>query len=208
MRYRDKWPEYAKQWDAMVIKPSRRAEFVKLAEFALDNRKRYQAIANVTGVHWMLIAVLHRRESDADFNTYLGNGEPLNRKTREVPEGRGPFTGPNAFVDGAIDAVKLDGLSDVRDWRIEKMLYYCELFNGAGYHNGPFDKQTQTKYPPMPSPYVWGGTNIQKPGKYVRDHVFRTTDKDGKQLWDSQPGCAPILATIAEIYNVPFVRED
>ena len=191
MKYGSKWPEYARQWDAMVINADRAVEFERIARFAVDNKARYQAIEAKTGVSWPHIAVLHRRESDADFDTYLGNGEPLDRVTRLVPKGRGPFTGPDAFEKGAVDALHLDGLDDVPDWRLEKILYYCEIFNGAGYANRG-----------LPSPYVWGGTNQQRPGKYVADGVF------DPNAMDRQPGCAPILAMIARLDpSVKFVRE-
>lgn len=191
MKYSQKWPEYAAQWDKMQPKGSREKEFGRLAQFAVDNKGEYADIEALTNVPWWLIAVLHRRESDADFRTYLGNGERLDRKTRLVPKGRGPFLGPHAFRDGAIDALKIDGLSDVKDWRLEKALYYCELFNGAGYHNKG-----------LPSPYIWGGTNIQKPGKYIADGKW-----NGKVM-DTQPGCAPILYMIAKLDpTVTFVRE-
>ena len=188
MRYGVKWPQYAKWWDAMVIKPSRQNEFVKLAQFAVNHKQTYQEIEARTGVKWYHVAVLHRRESDADFHTYLGNGDPLGRRTTHVPRGRGPFA---TFSDGAVDALKLDGLTSVSDWRLEKILYYCEIFNGAGYANRG-----------LPSPYIFGGTNIQRPGKYVADGQW-----DGS-AWDSQPGCAPILQEISKIdSSVSFVRE-
>src|SRR5262245_42001636 len=57
----------------------------------IRNKAQYQAVEARTGVPWFVIAALHNRESDADFSTYLGNGEPLNRKTTLVPKGRGPF---------------------------------------------------------------------------------------------------------------------
>ena len=58
------------------------------------------------------------RESGADFSTYLGNGEPLTRRTRIVPKGRGPF---KTWEDGAVDALRFDSLDDVlaEDWTIE-----------------------------------------------------------------------------------------
>lgn len=191
MKYGSKWPEYAKQWDAMRINPSRVQEFDKLARFAITNKARYQAIERATGVPWFLIAVIHRREGNANFGTYLGNGQSLARKTTIVPRGRGPFTGPDAFERGAIDALKIGGLDKVQDWRLEKCLFYCETFNGWGYANKG-----------LPSPYVWGGTNIQKPGKYVSDGVFSKTAMDG------QPGCAPILSMIAKLDpSITFIRE-
>jgi lysozyme family protein len=45
----------------------------------------------------------------------------------------------------------------------------------------------------LPSPYIWGGTNIQKRGKYVGDGKFSRT------AWDTQPGVAPMIATIARL---------
>jgi lysozyme family protein len=188
MRYSAKWPVYAQQWDAMAIKSARAHEFEVLARFAIEHRQTYESISSATGVPWAMIAALHRRESDADFTTYLGNGEPLNRVTRLVPKGRGPFP---TFEAGAIDALKLDGLASVPDWRLEKILYFCEIFNGTGYNNRG-----------LPSPYLWGGTNIQKPGKYVAD------GKWNGRAWDTQPGCAPIIATIAKLDpSITFVRE-
>lgn len=189
MRYGIKWPQYAREWNAMAIKPSREAEFEHEAKFAVDYKAIYSEIEGRTGVPWYMVAVLHRRESDANFGTYLGNGDPLHRVTVHVPRGRGPFA---TFADGAVDALKLDGLTNVQDWRLEKVLYYCEIFNGTGYDlHG------------RPSPYIWGGTNIQKAGKYVADGEWRDS------VWDTQPGCAPLLKKIAELDpTVKFVRED
>jgi len=193
MRYGTKWPQYAKEWDSMVIKSGRVDEFKHLADFAIAHKSQYVEIEQATGVPWPLIAVLHRRESDANFNTYLGNGDPLIHKTVNVPAGRGPFTGPKAFLNGAVDALHLDGLDRVvPPWPIEKMLYYCELFNGTGYDGHG-----------RPSPYIWGGTNVQVPGKYTSDSHWNSS------VWDGQPGCAPILAMIAKFDpTVIFIREN
>lgn len=179
MRYSLMWPKYAKWWDSMRVNASRQLMFDRVAGFAVNNSDRYKAISKATGVPWPLIAVLHRRESDADFGTYLGNGQRLDRRTTIVPKGRGPF---KTFEAGAIDALNIDGLSKVKDWRLEKMLYFCETFNGWGY-----------AYHGLPSPYVWGGTNIQRPGKYVSDGHWN------RHVMDVQPGCAPILAAIKKI---------
>lgn len=204
MRYGLIWPQYAKWWDAMVIKPERTGEFTRYAQFAIDNKARYQEVEQTTGVPWVMIAVIHRRESITDahgnprFDTYLGNGQYLTQRTTIVPRDRGPFlragdTNPDdvqkAFVAGGVDAFKLDGLTSVSDWRLEKQLFYETGFNGWGYY-------------PHPSPYIFGGTNIQIPGKYIRDGVY-----DGS-VWDPQPGCAPIMRMIAKLDpSVTFTRE-
>lgn len=191
MRYAIKWPQYAQQWNKMEIKANRVAEFNKIANTILVHKDRYVGIEKLTGVPWHLIALLHMRESSFNFNTYLGNGQTLSRPTTIVPAHRGPFLGPDAFEKGAVDALRIDGLSSIIDWRLEKELYEMEIFNGTGYDGKG-----------LPSPYVFGGTNIQHPGKYVADHVF------DPHVWDPQPGCAPILATLAKFDStIKFIRE-
>lgn len=189
MRYGLKWSEYAKQWDRMKINPSRVKTLEGIANFAINHRDIYEKIEQRTGVPWPLIAALHRRESDADFSTYLGNGEPLSRVTKLVPKGRGPF---KSFADGAVDALRLDGLTSVSDWRLEKQLFFAEQYNGTGYNNRG-----------LPSPYLWGLTNVQQRGKFTSDNRFN------RNAMDTQPGVAAILAMIAELDpSVQFVRED
>jgi lysozyme family protein len=172
----------------MTIKSSRLAEFERYTVQLLSHKAAYQVIEVKTGVPWHLIAVLHLRESNANFNTYLGNGQSLHRPTTIKPKGRGPFA---SFEDGAVDALKIDGLTSIKDWRLEKELYNCEIFNGTGY-----DLRG------LPSPYIWGGTTVQRPGKYVADGRFNA------RVWDTQPGCAPILATLAKHdSSIRFIRE-
>ena len=78
-------------------------------------------------------------------------------------------------------------------YRIKRSDYFQSIC-GTGYndyHNG------------MPSPYIWGGTSIQRPGKYIRDGVFSST------TWDTQPGVAPIMRMMAAIDpTIKFTRED
>lgn len=206
MIYGRKWPEYAKQWDTMIINASRRSEVERAANYAYDNKDIYRRVQDETGVPWPMVAINHKRESglqdrlgNPTFNTYLGNGQPLWQKTTIVPIGRGPFISKgadykefiDAFIVGAKDAYAIDHLDRVRDWKLEKILYYCELFNGAGYASRG-----------LPSPYLWGGTNIQKPGKFLKDHKFSANARD-KQL-----GATPMLYMLAHIDNtVMYERE-
>lgn len=191
MRYSDIWPRYAKYWDTMTINADRVQEFTNDAQYAINHKAIYQTLEQKTGVPWAMLAVIHRREGDGNFGTYLGNGQSLARKTTEVPANRGPFTGDDAFIDGGVDAIKVEGWGSIQDWRVEKQLYYMLLFNGVGSEAWGH-----------PSSYVWGATNIQQPGKWIRDHVWSST------VMDVQPGAAPLLWMIAKLDStVTFTRE-
>jgi len=191
MRYSDIWPRYAKWWDDMSINAPRVAEFTTEAQYAIHNKVTYQIVEQKRGLPWPMIACIHRREGDGNFATYLGNGQLLTEKTTEVPADRGPFTGPNAFIDGCLDAIDYEKWGAISDWRLEKQLYYMLLFNGVGSESWGH-----------PSSYIWGGTSIQQPGKWIRDHVWSST------VMDPQPGCAPLLWMIAKLDpSVTFTRE-
>lgn len=157
----------------MTINPARDAEFASIVRRMLAGMSRYKAVERMTGVPAAFIAVTHIRESSGNFNTYLGNGEPLNRVTRLVPKGRGPFA---TWEDGAVDALTLQGLAGRKDWTIPFLIFALEGYNGFGYRNKG-----------IRSPYLWGGTNLQEPGKYVRDGVF------DPNVMDTQPGAVALL---------------
>lgn len=172
----------------MQIKPTRQGEFDRIAHKLVSLKDKYVPIEDATGVPWWMIAVIHLREADNDFSKGLAQGDPWNRRSRNVPI-CGPF---GSFLESAVWALRHDGLTTVKDWRIEKVLYFSEVFNGSGY-----------SMKGLPSPYIWGGTNVQKPGKYVADGVFRSG------VWDQQPGVAPILSSMAKFDpTIQFVRED
>jgi len=163
--------EYTSLLSTMVV--TRTSETATAAQKLMGYKARYGAVSAQTNVPIVLLATLHNRESDADFRTYLGNGEPLNRVTRLVPKGRGPFP---SWEAGAIDALKIDGLSSVAEWSWEKALYYGELWNGFGPRNHGIH-----------TGYLWSGTNHYTRGKYVADGVW-----DGSHV-DTQLGIVPVM---------------
>src|ERR1700744_4318077 len=119
---------------------------------------------------------LSEREMAGNLNCYLGNGQSIHRKTTIVPVGRGPF---KDFSDGCLDSLALDGLTKVksapRGWSLARATYEEEDWNGWGY-----------RMRGIPSPYVYGATSIQRPGKFVRDHDFEL-------IMDSQIGTLAIM---------------
>jgi lysozyme family protein len=171
--YRSRWPIYASQWNQATILSSKASSVAAVAKRLVAAKDRYVAVEKVTGVPWYMIAAIHERESSQNWKASLAQGDPWNRVSTHVPRGRGPFS---SWEAAAIDALRLDGLSRVKDWRLEKIIYYWELYNGWGYAAHA-----------IPSPYVWAATSIQKPGKYIADGVWSST------AMDQQLGCVAML---------------
>lgn len=174
-------PEYTKLWASMTIRPDKAETVTAIARKLIAEKDTYQAVQDDTGVPWFVIAALHERESDADFTTYLGNGEPLNRVTTIVPRGRGPWT---TWEEGAVDALALDGLDKVDEWTPERACFEIEKFNGFGYQNN---------HPEVKSPYLWSFSNHYTSGKYIADGQFV-----GSRV-DLQCGAIPVLKRIMEL---------
>ncbi|WP_027535828.1 peptidoglycan-binding protein [Bradyrhizobium sp. WSM3983] len=169
---------YERNWANLEIRPVRLGEANATARKAINGKATYQQVERLTGVPWYFVALCHYRESNFDFDTYLGNGETLKRVTCLVPKGRGPFA---SFIDGAVDALRIQHFVGTQDWCIARTLYRLECFNGLGYHAKGVN-----------SPYLYGGSTLYGPteargGKFVADHVF-----DSNHV-DSQLGTAVIL---------------
>jgi lysozyme family protein len=171
--------QYAALWSDLKVNPGRVAESQKIAKKIFANKSHYMAVEAATGVPWWLIGALHIRESNGDLGTYLGNGQSLDEVTTEVPEGRGPWP---SFEAGAIDAMRYEGFDKAKDWSIEHALFLAETFNGPGYHNKG-----------LPSPYIVGGSNKQRKGKFTEDHGFDAT------VMDTQLGVACMLQALIQL---------
>lgn len=170
----------AQRWNNMRIPADKGPLFKAVADRLLFQRPRYEAVATALkekgyNIPWEFIAVTHQREASGDFTKYLGNGQPLSKKTTIVPKGRGPFA---SWEEGAIDALvnAPPYAAKNEDWTIGGTLAMLEKYNGLGYASKG-----------VPSPYVWAGTNQYVKGKYVADHVY---DPDHV---DTQLGCAGLL---------------
>jgi len=174
--------EYESLWSSMQVTEVQQARAQAARVCAAGAKTRYKAVEARTGVPWFVVGCLHMRESTGDFSTYLGNGQPLDRRTTIVPKGRGPW--PN-FEEGAYDAlVTVERLNEIEDWGPAHVAYAMEKFNGFGYRNPSRN---------IPSPYLWGGTNVQKRGKFVRDGVY------DPNTMDPQIGGMAVLRQIMEI---------
>jgi lysozyme family protein/peptidoglycan hydrolase-like protein with peptidoglycan-binding domain len=178
---------YDRNWASLEVRYQVIADAKRQAERLLDGKQTYLQIEGRTGVPWWFVGLCHYRESAFNFETYVGNGQPLGIRTTIFPKGRGPFTGPNAFVDGAIDALRIEGFVGASDWGIARVLFRLEGFNGYGYHEHGVN-----------SPYLYGGSTLYGPpealaGKYVRDGVFDPS------FIDTQLGTAVILKSLVAL---------
>jgi lysozyme family protein len=174
---------YGNLWKACRIKPGKDAENTdRFARRILANEKRYKTVSGWSGVPWYFIGALHMRESSCSFGGVLHNGDQIigtGKKTYRVPKGRGPFS---TWEESALDALKLKDLHKVEEWTIERMGYESENFNGRGYIGKGVN-----------SAYLWAGSTLEQPGKYVADHVW-DSDFD-----DPQIGTMTVLKRICEL---------
>jgi len=171
---------YLNLWGKMTVERSQEA--LGAAEGIIQDKARYQNVEKATGVPWFFIGPVHHRESNRSFAGVLHNGERIigtGRKTSLVPAGRGPF---DSWDGAAIDAMEFMRLDKVPQWDLARTLYEFERYNGFGYIKHKVN-----------SPYVWAGTNMQQPGKYVSDGNF-----DAGHI-DTQLGCAAMLSKLMEL---------
>jgi lysozyme family protein len=161
------------------LKITRGVETVDRAREIMPLKARYAAVSAKTGVPVVVLMALNERESSSSMLTYLGNGDRLTAKTRHVPAGRGPFT---SWEAGAVDALHLDQLDDVKDWCWARACYEGELWNGFGYRARG-----------LHTPYLWSGTNVYSSGKFVSDGIFEAGVKD------SQLGTVPLMLALVDL---------
>lgn len=172
--------QYITLYNGMKILPNRKVEATSVAKKILANKDRYTNIQELTGVPWHFVALCHYRESSLNFNKNLANGQPLKQRTTIVPVGRGPYS---SFEESAVDSlVNVQKYTRDRDWSLPMYIWTIEGYNGYGYHGKG-----------IPSPYLWGGSDKQKPGKYVRDRVYDPS------FWDPQLGVLTILKALTEL---------
>lgn len=154
---------YANLWAKAEIRPERVAAANTIAKKLAGNQARYEAVAASVGAPWWWVAIIHQMEAEADFTKHLHNGDPLTARTTHVPRGRPPKPAmpPFTWEQSAADALTMEGIADVPDWRVARALYQFEKYNGFAYFNHAIN-----------SPYVWSFTTLYSKGKYVRDGVF------------------------------------
>ena len=155
------------RWKAATIEPRRMHEAEQIAAHISANKARYEFVDKITSVPWYVIAGLQQMESGGSFKCHLHEGSPLTGRTRDVPKGRPPAGKPPfTWEESAVDALTYDHMGAVRWTSLDATLYACEGYNGMGYLKF---------HSTVPTPYLWAGTTIARPGKYTSDGKWSTT---------------------------------
>lgn len=173
-------------WRTMTIVD--RPRFDWYVSRALNARNYYAKLGDsLKGIPWWFIACIHAMEASFSFEAHLHNGDPLTRRTRNVPAGR-PASGEPPFTwwASAVDALTMPGkaFDKIDDWSIAHALWLLESFNGHGYR--------LLRSGRIHSPYLWAGTSHYTRGKFVRDRVY-----DASAI-SKQAGCAGLIKLLME----------
>jgi len=156
-------PSYTNLFGKMVVNHDAIPDLNEIVFTIQKGEAQYKEVEAATGVPWRFIGIIHSMECDCSFKEHLHNGDPLTKRTVQVPAGR-PLTGnpPFAWKDSAIDAITMRHLNGANDWSIEGILYQLEAYNGWGYRN----------FHGINTPYLWAGSNNYTSGKYVADGKY------------------------------------
>lgn len=174
--------DYEKLWNEAFVRP----EYVKSvrseAALCLKGKTAYEDLSKLTHVPWEVLAVIHKMEGACNFKTHLHNGDPLTRRTVQVPKGRPPDgVPPFSWIYSAQDAIFYEAHSlglDLTKYQfdIANTLFWLESYNGFGYRQRGIN-----------SPYLWSYTNQYTRGRYVADGKFDPNSVS------KQAGCVSIL---------------
>lgn len=188
-------PEYIRLWNLITapggIRADRLVEVNREARAIIDPlaKVRFDSVEQRTGVPWFVTGIILTREagSPPNFHAWLHNGDPMfdhegrSRQTVHVPANRPP--NPRvSWEDGAVDAYTIEGLIHKNCWSPAFVAWVLEKFNGWGY-----------RYHGILSPYLWGATVVQEPGKYIKDGIL------DKSVMDTQIGGMALLAALMQI---------
>lgn len=180
--------DYASKWRKMRLAPHFAAGAQNEAKRIAGNRVQYSIVQVQTKVPWYVTGLIHLREANLNFHAWLYNGDPMmDHRLHPVQTVHVPYhRPPNPAVSWSVGAV--DALQEINvaqqdwEWTPERCAWVFERMNGFGYR----------EWHHIPSPYLWGGTSVQEPGKYTRDKHF------DPNVMDEQLGTMGILKFILD----------
>jgi len=148
-----------------------------------SGREQYNKVAEEVCAPWYFVGIIHAMEASFNFRAHLHNGDPLSRRTVQVPRGLPKeWIPPDDWVSSASDAIRHDKFADEPDWSLPRMLYRWEAYNGFRsrvLHN-------------IKTPYLWSFSNHYDKGKFVADNVWDAN------ATSKQCGAAVMLKALVE----------
>jgi lysozyme family protein len=152
------------------------------------NRRLWYEVAKEACCPWYFVGIIHALECSFNFRAHLHNGDPIDRRTVQVPANRpAVWNPPTDWITSAVDAVEYDGFAGQTDWSLERTLYRWESYNGfRSRRNG------------INTPYLWSFSNHYSKGKFVADNVW------DPNAVSKQCGAAVILRGLVDKGYVKF----
>lgn len=182
--------EYQHLFDTCIIRQEKAKSVEAILSKIEVNRNRYAAVGDPLGIPWYFVGVIHNMEASLNFKTHLHNGDPLAKRTTQVPAGR-PAAGqpPFTWEESAADALKFERLHGLDDWSLPTTLFRLERYNGLSY---------RLRHPEVLTPYLWSFSSHYRQGKFVSDGKFSST------AVSQQCGAAILLRRMAETGTIKF----
>jgi lysozyme family protein len=175
-------PEYETLFQSCAVPPGRADTVAWHVDRLLQGRPVYEEVGAGLGIPWYFIGIVHGLEASFRFGGHLHNGDPLRRRTVNVPSGRPlVWDPPNDWSSSARDALTFEGFVGLSDWSLPRMLHRWESYNGFG-----------SRRHGIHSPYLWSFSNHYSKGKYARDGVW---DPD---LVSKQCGAGVMLKALSD----------
>ena len=149
----------------------------------LRKKNLYTIVCAQTNVPWDCVACIHSLETDLSLEKHLHNGDPLERRTVNIPKGR-PINGkpPFTWVESACDAIGY--FPKTVPWDMPTKLYFLESYNGLGYRKKKIN-----------SPYLWSMTDQYTKGKFIQDGNY------DPEAISKQIGAVPLLKHLDQLTN-------
>lgn len=148
--------EYRQLFETLKLKNKRSATIKDFKKRLTTGRLRYERVAEMTGVPWYVVGIIHYLEYTNNFDVHFHTGAPLN-------DGM-------IWEESAANTLQQHGLDKVSSWTLEETLYRLERYNGLGYRNRG-----------IYSPYLWGGSTHYIRGKFSAKGNFNS-DRTYKQI--------------------------
>ena len=157
--------EYLNLWQRCVVNPDSSSQIDAAVKRIKSHEALYQQAVAGTKIPWFCVGIIDEMECGCDQTKHIHNGDPLMKRTVQVPAGR-PTSGDGPFtkLESITDWIQLKHWNQWHDWDVASILFRFEANNGFAYRNYRVN-----------TPYLWSGSNLYTAGKFIKDRVYSKT---------------------------------